>query len=129
MQRVGQKGEDGDRGGAGPSGFQGTDGSPGFTGPKGVMGQKGNPVSIRRIIQRDRLSRPALKGGRPKTLRPDTQRKEVSCGRDFFCWLVETVVKILQNNRLKSGGGSRPVNEPNQQNLESFQVYYSNKNV
>lgn len=46
MQRVGQKGEDGDRGLAGPPGFEGKDGRRGVTGPKGVLGQKGKPVSV-----------------------------------------------------------------------------------
>lgn len=58
MQRVGQKGEDGDQGGPGPPGFVGTDGRQGITGPKGVLGEKGNPVSIRYMVQRDRLSSP-----------------------------------------------------------------------
>lgn len=49
MQRMGQKGEDGDRGLAGPPGFEGKDGRRGLTGQKGVFGQRGNPVSVRPV--------------------------------------------------------------------------------
>lgn len=52
MERVGLKGEDGDRGLAGPPGVEGKGGRSGLKGQKGVLGPKGNPVSVRLVQTR-----------------------------------------------------------------------------